>query len=781
MHKQFYITILVLIFYTSHSQNLNLYQISNQAGVNGIGYNPAAIADTKYSYHLNLGAITGSFGQNLLNNSYLPLSKNTFTFTKTDYKTERIDIVGPSLMVQLPKGNSFAISTKYRAGHTSLNGNTTSLFENTQQFFTNSIDEYQSLALREYSFSYAHPLAFDKHFIKIGATYKLQALANYSYVAFGLGKYTPNASSQNPQIDFSGKITAITSDLNNELNIGNLFKNKINGAGIDFGFIYEFRPKYEDFAYQMDGKKEYDLLKSKYLLKFAFSIMDIGRISGDKIIATNYTANFDNYAINNDIVGGTILDDLTKMNLTKNSSTALEAINLPQRINLFLDAKLGNKGWFLGFFANTKVKNEILPNDGQRKNVLAPTSILALIPRFEDDGLVFSTPITYQKETKKYGIGLHLNIGNFFVGTEAINSFFQKNAPNPTLYAGLAIAKLGKKIKDTDGDGVSDKEDKCPDIKGLWAFKGCPDTDGDGIKDSDDNCPEHAGPAATHGCPDTDGDGIFDKNDACPTQAGPAKYNGCPDTDGDGVPDSEDECPTKAGSKEFGGCPDTDKDGLMDNEDECPELPGPKILKGCPDADGDGIANKYDACPNAKGSLANKGCPDTDGDGVIDKEDNCPAEVGKKEMGGCPDNDNDGIINSEDHCPDKAGSKEMYGCPDSDNDGIADNVDSCPNDKGLIQLNGCNIKNFTTEYDLLKTLTYEIIANKILPETVKQIEGLVASKNNVAILINLKGEKAEMIKPIIEANISGKLNLLKAEIIMENIGNMVGVELKFKK
>ena len=70
--------------------------------------------------------------------------------------------------------------------------------------------------------------------------------------------------------------------------------------------------------------------------------------------------------------------------------------------------------------------------------------------------------------------------------------------------------------KDSDGDDVIDKEDKCPDTFGLVEFNGCPDSDDDGIPDSDDDCPDKAGLEKFDGCPDTDGDGIADKDDACP-------------------------------------------------------------------------------------------------------------------------------------------------------------------------------------------------------------------------------------------------------------------------
>lgn len=148
--------------------------------------------------------------------------------------------------------------------------------------------------------------------------------------------------------------------------------------------------------------------------------------------------------------------------------------------------------------------------------------------------------------------------------------------------AGL-VFKFGG--KDTDGDGIYDKDDACPDVAGLKQFNGCPDTDGDGIVDASDACPDVFGLAALNGCPDTDGDGIADKDDACPDVAGLAALKGCPDTDGDGIADKDDKCPTVAGPKENGGCPvlDADKDGVADKDDDCPTVYGPASNRGCPE------------------------------------------------------------------------------------------------------------------------------------------------------------------------------------------------------
>ncbi|GGZ74945.1 OmpA family protein [Algibacter mikhailovii] len=138
---------------------------------------------------------------------------------------------------------------------------------------------------------------------------------------------------------------------------------------------------------------------------------------------------------------------------------------------------------------------------------------------------------------------------------------------------------------------------------------------------------------------DTDGDGIYDKDDACPEVAGLEAFNGCPDSDGDGIEDSKDDCPNEAGLAEFNGCPDADGDGVADKDDKCPTVAGLASLNGCPDADGDGVADGDDKCPNEAGPAANQGCPwpDTDGDGVIDKDDLCPETVGTVANNGCPE------------------------------------------------------------------------------------------------------------------------------------------------
>ncbi|PJJ08169.1 outer membrane protein OmpA-like peptidoglycan-associated protein [Flavobacterium sp. 1] len=169
--------------------------------------------------------------------------------------------------------------------------------------------------------------------------------------------------------------------------------------------------------------------------------------------------------------------------------------------------------------------------------------------------------------------------------------------------------------KDSDNDGVADKNDKCPDTPaGVQVDKtGCPlDKDLDGVADYLDECADTAGSLELKGCPDIDKDGVADAKDRCPDFAGSSELKGCPDVDKDGVPDVDDKCVnTTLGLKvNASGCPmDNDNDGVANEVDLCPDATGPLALKGCPDTDGDGVTDNNDRCPTEKGNITDKGCP----------------------------------------------------------------------------------------------------------------------------------------------------------------------------
>ena len=159
--------------------------------------------------------------------------------------------------------------------------------------------------------------------------------------------------------------------------------------------------------------------------------------------------------------------------------------------------------------------------------------------------------------------------------------------------AGLSFFLWGP--KDSDGDGVEDRHDLCPDTpRGVEVdTTGCPlDADMDGVGDYIDQCPNTPRGATVDetGCPlDSDGDGVFDGLDQCPNtpKGATVDENGCPsDRDGDLVFFGIDLCPDTPPGVVVNatGCPvDSDSDGVFDGVDACPDTPaGAQVdARGC--------------------------------------------------------------------------------------------------------------------------------------------------------------------------------------------------------
>ncbi len=159
---------------------------------------------------------------------------------------------------------------------------------------------------------------------------------------------------------------------------------------------------------------------------------------------------------------------------------------------------------------------------------------------------------------------------------------------------------------DSDGDGIPDESDLCPQDNPN-------DTDGDGICDSVDVCP------GANDALDSDGDGAPDCLDACP-------LDNPNDSDGDGVCDSNDLC---VGDDNI----DTDGDGIPDGCDACP-------ADNPDDSDGDGICDSQDQHPGQDDNL------DSDGDGVVDAADAFPFDPAET-----VDTDGDGVGDNRDAYP----------------------------------------------------------------------------------------------------------------------------------
>ena len=180
------------------------------------------------------------------------------------------------------------------------------------------------------------------------------------------------------------------------------------------------------------------------------------------------------------------------------------------------------------------------------------------------------------------------------------------------------------------------------------------DSDGDGLQNDSDNCPDIANPdqinydddSMGNECDlDDDNDGIEDSLDLCDYGEKSWISANSTDFDSDGCQDSGEDT-------------DDDNDGVSDAEDAFP-LDASETT----DTDGDGVGDNSDTFP-----LDDRESSDFDGDGVGDNAD--------------VDDDNDGYLDTEDWFP-----LDFSEWSDFDGDGVGDNADTDDDNDGVADEN----------------------------------------------------------------------------------------------
>ncbi|MDG1429561.1 MAG: DUF5723 family protein [Crocinitomicaceae bacterium] len=542
------------------------------------------------------------------------------------------------------------------------------------QQFNEQLLDVNHMSWMEYGIIYSQVLKDDgEHFIKAGG--KAKWLSGYSAAYVHTSNFEYNLlnadTTQYLAGDFEYGYSNNLDDLTSGASTGLPESASKFGLGLDLGVVYEWRPDWKDYKYDMDGETNiWRRDQEKYKIRVGASILDIGGMKFQKgAVTSDFSVNtsnlFDLNVFDSDTsfadFDGTI-DSLTTNNpdwVASSESGSTFFMSTPTALNLQFDYHIW-KYFYVNANGMISIQNRRNPHRVRAANQISVT------PSFDHAWFGVHLPVSYNKYSgMKMGLGTRL--GPLTVGVTDFRTLFASGKiKGAEFYTGLRLPVLYTHPSDIDGDLVSDKVDECLVVPGVWEFKGCPDTDRDGIKDIDD---------------------------LCPNTPGLEQFQGCPDADEDGIPDKDDKCPDVAGPVEFKGCPDRDNDSIIDMEDDCPDVPGLPAFKGCPDTDGDGIKDEDDACPEVAGPLVNNGCPDTDGDGLFDFIDECPTEFGPKENNGCPwpDTDEDGLLDKDDKCPYIAGPLNNEGCPfqDTDEDGVLDKDDECPTTPGPVANNGC--------------------------------------------------------------------------------------------
>ncbi|MDH3621865.1 MAG: OmpA family protein, partial [Gammaproteobacteria bacterium] len=161
-------------------------------------------------------------------------------------------------------------------------------------------------------------------------------------------------------------------------------------------------------------------------------------------------------------------------------------------------------------------------------------------------------PIPFEEQTSMqlvFGMGLKYDFGKrpWFVRGDI--DWYDRDAWYAGVSAGLFFGGepddrprvAPRVVTDSDGDGVTDDVDQCPDTPATAIINGvgCPipiDSDADGVLDHEDDCPDtRPGTLVdSRGCDaDADDDGIRNSDDQCPNTAAGAAVDirGCEITD----------------------------------------------------------------------------------------------------------------------------------------------------------------------------------------------------------------------------------------------------------
>ena len=693
------------------SQNYLGVHASNYAGVMGTDLQPASFVDGRFKVDVNLASFNFNLYQNgvrfdtrdmpkwwvksftsdtswmkpdsTFSDKYIIKNYNeNSTKTMGLYQNTQIDLLNFAFHINPRIAVGFAAKLRSVTNIDDIDPKLAVLAENGldysqlwNQTFNERLATMNSMTWTEYGLIYSQILKEDgEHFMKIGG--KLKGLFGSAAGYIHTDNFSYNLKNADTSFALNGDFEYGHSNNMDDIANGN-FDNITKSAskfsvGGDIGFVYEWRPNWKEYKYDMDGETNlWRRDQNKYKIRAGVSLLDVGRMkftkgSNSRDFSVRSTNIFDLQTFKD---ANTLEEFNNKIDsLTVNSAewTADENtgetfyMNLPTSLSLQLDYHIWK--WF-----NLNATGIVSLQSKKNAHRVRVANQFVFTPSFDYAWFGLHVPISMNSYSGfKAGIGTRL--GPLTIGVTDFKALFATGkVSGAEFYAGLRVPILYAQPQDDDKDLVSNKKDNCLDIPGIWAFRGCPDSDGDGIQDTEDDCPSIAGLTEFKGCPDTDGDGIPDKDDECPEVAGLKIYVGCPDTDNDSIPDPKDDCPEVAGLRQFNGCPDTDGDGIIDGEDACPDAAGPVENNGCPDTDADGLFDFLDACPTVAGPKENNGCPwpDTDGDGILDKDDKCPYLAGPIKNDGCPyqDTDNDGVLDKDDECPNTPGPVENKGCP----------------------------------------------------------------------------------------------------------------------
>lgn len=448
-------------------------RMGNYTGVQSVFFNPAQAADSRYKFDLNLFGLNAGLGNNKaafsLNNVFSTFSSDDalnslFSGDGLISGQVNLDILGPSLLISLPKKMGIAFTTRVRSQFsiTDLDGKLgKSVLNDLNNEITlpytinsNANMRINTTGWAEYGVSFGAVL-LDKgdHFFKAGATLKYLAGAGNTYFQLDQLNATiiqdPNPNSSDIYLGagsrgviglgVAGGLETITPSA--------LLNSSSSGIGADLGFTYEYRP----------GNNR----KHPYKYRLSLALLDFGSIKYQRDISKSGTfAMLVNTppGFNLQTLQGVSLSDYKQTltnnpNFTPSSTNNNTTINvsLPTTAQLSADVHL-IRNLYLSAGAQISLVN--------RNNPENPFlySGFTITPRYEGKGLGLYFPINYNS-LSQLAMGTTLRLGPLYVGSGSILSALLSQSKQADVHVGFRLGilkktKSNKSIKSSDQDPI---------------------------------------------------------------------------------------------------------------------------------------------------------------------------------------------------------------------------------------------------------------------------------------------------------------------------------------
>jgi hypothetical protein len=361
--------------------------------------------------------------------------------------------IGPSLMLNLNKKSSIALTSRVRAQVNIIDFDgklAQQLIDDAQSNITYpyTIASSGNMLMNvngwsEFGLSYARIISDQgPHFLKGGVTLKYLGGAANAYVNVGRLNATVNENLLGDPF-----LTATTGTLGlgfGGVNLSNfdaadLLKFKSSGFGTDLGFVYEYRPDSNNLSRS----------RNKYQFKLGVALLDIGSINYTRDVNRSgaYTVGIPNGQrfFLSSLANASIDDYKDTLNnypqyfqsiATGNGTTY--KVSLPSTLQVDLDYHL-YKSFYLGANAQVQLtKTESGNYNSQYYNAFM------LIPRYEGRAFGVYLPLSYNTLTD-FSAGLSLRAGPFFIGSGSLLTALFGSSKQADFHFGIRFGSLHKK------------------------------------------------------------------------------------------------------------------------------------------------------------------------------------------------------------------------------------------------------------------------------------------------------------------------------------------------